>query len=263
MKYCRFTSSDGPRYGLIKTVAGTEHITHTLDGVDVPDLAHPQAITPMPLASVSLLAPVVPSKIVCVGRNYADHAKELGNDVPTEPVIFLKPQTSLLGPKEKIVRPKRLSQRVDFEAELAFVISKRCRNIGESDDVRPYILGYTCMNDVTTRDLQRKDVQWTRAKSFDIFCPVGPIVTDEIDPWKGVQVEPRVNGVVKQSASPTLFLSPVDVVIRFIAQVMTLLPGDLICTGTPAGIGPIVAGDEVVVSVQGIGTLTNPVVDSD
>ncbi len=143
------------------------------------------------------------------------------------------------------------------------MIGKRCRNLGENEDVRPYILGYTCMNDVTTRDLQRKDIQWTRAKSFDTFCPVGPIVTDEIDPWKGVQVEARVNGVVKQSASTLLFLFPVDVVVRFIAQVMTLFPGDLICTGTPAGIGPIVAGDEVAISVQGIGSLINPVTDSD
>src|SRR5258708_13296986 len=153
MKYCRFTSSDGPRYGLMKRVAGTEHIPPTLDGVDVPDLAHPHAITPMPLASVSLVAPVVPSKIVCVGRNYADHAKELGNDVPTEPVIFLKPQTSLLGPKEKIVRPKRLSQRVDFEAELAFVISNPCRNIAQTDTVHPYLPASTSLNDATTREL--------------------------------------------------------------------------------------------------------------
>jgi len=263
MKYCRFNSSDGPRYGLIESAGGTDQITHSaLDG-DIPDFLNAQKMTPMPLASAKLLEPVVPTKIVCVGRNYADHAKELGNDVPAEPVIFLKPLTSLIGPKEKIVRPKRLSQRVDFEAELAIVIGKRCRNLREDEDVRPYILGYTCMNDVTTRDLQRKDVQWTRAKSFDTFCPVGPIVTDEIDPWKGVQVEARVNGEVKQSASTLLFLFPVDVVVRFIAQVMTLLPGDLICTGTPAGVGPIVAGDEVVISVQGIGALINPVTDSD
>jgi len=261
MKYCRFNSADGPRYGLIESLGEADQITHSaLDG-DVPDFLNAQKMTPMPLASAKLLEPVVPTKIVCVGRNYADHAKEFGNDVPPEPVIFLKPLTSLIGPKEKIVRPNRLSQRVDFEAELAIVIGKRCRNLAENEDVRPYILGYTCMNDVTTRDLQRKDIQWTRAKSFDTFCPVGPIVTDEIDPWKGVQVEARVNGEVKQSASTLLFLFPVDVVVRFISQVMTLLPGDLICTGTPAGVGPLVAGDEVAISVEGIGALINPVTD--
>ncbi|HZU29635.1 MAG TPA: fumarylacetoacetate hydrolase family protein, partial [Candidatus Angelobacter sp.] len=171
--------------------------------------------------------------------------------------------TSLISPGDKIVRPKHLSQRVDFEAELAIVIGKKCRGLGPSDDVRPYILGYTCANDVTARDLQKKDGQWTRAKSFDTFCPVGPIVTDEIDPWKGVRVETRLNGQIKQSESTRAFIFPVDVVLRFISQVMTLLPGDLVLTGTPAGIAPMVAGDEVTVSVEGIGALTNPIVDGD
>jgi len=261
MKYCRFTSLEGPKYGLIESVGGVDQITQLAPDGDIPDFSNAQKITPLLLASAKLLEPVVPTKIVCVGRNYADHAKEFGNNVPGEPVIFLKPLTSLIGPGEKIIRPHRLSERVDFEAELAIVIGKCCRGLGEKEDVRPYILGYTCMNDVTARDLQRKDVQWTRAKSFDTFCPVGPIVTDEIDPWKGVLVEARVNGEVKQSASTLLFLFPVDVVVRFISQVMTLLPGDLICTGTPAGVGPIVAGDEVAISVQGIGALINPVTD--
>ena len=264
MKYCRFATPDGPKYGLIETVAGVEQVTHTTNGsAGIPDFGSPQKISPLPLASLRLLAPITPSKIVCVGRNYADHAKEFGNEVPPDLIIFLKPPTSLLAPEGKIVRPHRLSQRVDFEGELAAVIGKTCRKLPDGDDVRTYILGYTCSNDVTARDLQRKDGQWTRGKSFDTFCPVGPVVTDAIDPWAGVQVETRVNGEVKQSANTTSFIFPMDVIIRFISQVMTLLPGDLIMTGTPAGVGSLVAGDQVSVSIQGIGTLTNPVVDGD
>jgi 2-keto-4-pentenoate hydratase/2-oxohepta-3-ene-1,7-dioic acid hydratase in catechol pathway len=259
MKYCRFAAPDGPKYGLIEN----DRITQVLPGIEIPDFAGAQKIPPIPLSSARLLAPVQPNKIICVGRNYTEHARELGNEVPAEPVIFLKPQTSLIGPGDQIVRPRALSHRVDFEAELTVVISQRCHKLKERDDVRPYILGYTCANDVTARDLQKRDGQWTRGKSFDTFCPVGPIVTDEIDPWKGVRVEARVNGSVRQSESTLAFIFPVDVIMRFIAQVMTLSPGDLILTGTPAGVGPMVAGDEVSVTVQGIGSLTNPVVDGD
>jgi 2-keto-4-pentenoate hydratase/2-oxohepta-3-ene-1,7-dioic acid hydratase in catechol pathway len=263
MKYCRFASSDGPQYGAIDVVGGTEQITHVLSSSHgVPDFQQRREIKPVPLASASLLAPVEPTKIVCVGRNYAEHAKELGNEVPTEILIFLKPPSSLIAPGEKIRRP-RISQRVDYEGELAAIISKPCRNLGEKEDVRPYILGYTCANDVTARDLQKKDDQWTRAKGFDTFCPVGPLVTSEIDPWKGLRLETRVNGTVKQSATTLDFIFPLDAVIRYIAGIMTLLPGDLILTGTPSGIGPVVAGDEVVVSIEGIGALKNPVVDGD
>ena len=263
MRFCRFFSSDGPTFGLVENLNGADWITRAAGGVAKPDFDAAQKISPLPLSSVTLLAPVEPSKIICVGRNYADHAREFGNEVPPDLIIFLKPPTSLLDPGGKIVRPNGVSGRVDFEGELAAVIGKTCHKLGASEDVRPYIIGYTCSNDVTARDLQRKDGQWTRGKSFDTFCPVGPIVTDEIDPWKGVQVETRVNGSVMQSASTTAFIFPIDVIIRFIAQVMTLLPGDLIMTGTPAGVGPLVAGDEVAVSISGIGTLTNPVVDGD
>ena len=263
MRYCRFVSADGPRFGLIESVAGSAQITQTSpDGV-VPDFSKAQKCAAQPVSSAKLLFPAVAGKIVCVGRNYSEHAKELGNEVPSEPLIFFKPPSSLISPGEKIVRPRRHSQRVEFEGELTIVIGKKCRNLGPNDDVRPYILGYTCANDVTARDLQKKDPQWTRAKGFDTFCPVGPIVTDEIDPWKGVRVESRVNGQLKQSESTLAFIFPVDVVIRYISQVMTLLPGDLVLTGTPAGVGPLVAGDEVSVSIDGIGALTNPVVDSD
>jgi 2-keto-4-pentenoate hydratase/2-oxohepta-3-ene-1,7-dioic acid hydratase in catechol pathway len=261
MKYCRFSSTEGPQYALLETVDGTDQITSILPlSNGIPDLQRPRKIAPRPLSSASLLAPAEPSKIVCVGRNYADHAKELGNEVPKEILIFLKPPTTIIAPKDKIERP-RISQRVDFEGELAVIIKTRCRKLADNEDVRPYILGYTCANDVTARDLQKKDDQWTRAKGFDTFCPVGPLVTDEIDPWKGVHLETRVNGVVKQSANTTDFIFPLDAVIRYISGIMTLLPGDLVLTGTPAGIAPLVAGDQVDITIQGIGTLGNPVVD--
>src|SRR6185312_7786212 len=158
-----------------------------------------------------------------------------------------------------IVLPGKLSQRVEYEGELTVVIGQTCRNLRPEEDVRAYIFGYTCANDVTARDLQKKDGQWCGAKGFDTFCPVGPIVCDEIDPWAGVQVETRVNGVVKQSASTKIFIFPLDLILRHISQVMTLLPGDVVLTGTPAGVGPLAAGDEVTVTVAGIGTLSNPV----
>ncbi|HWG39351.1 MAG TPA: fumarylacetoacetate hydrolase family protein [Candidatus Acidoferrales bacterium] len=263
MKYCRFTSPDGPQFGLIETIAGVQQITQTASGGVLPTFSKAQKTAAHPLSSVKLLYPAEPSKIVCVGRNYSEHAKELGNEVPSEPLIFFKPPSSLISPGEKIVRPQRFSQKVEFEAELTVVIGKKCRSLGPNDDVRPYIFGYTAANDVTARDLQKTDPQWTRAKGFDTFCPVGPIVTDEIDPWKSVRVESRVNGEVKQSESTLAFIFPVDVVLRFISQIMTLLPGDLVLTGTPAGVGPLVAGDEVTVSVEGIGAISNPVVDGD
>jgi 2-keto-4-pentenoate hydratase/2-oxohepta-3-ene-1,7-dioic acid hydratase in catechol pathway len=263
MKFCRFTSPDGPQFGLIETVAGFDQITQTTSGGVLPDFSKAKKISPQALSAARPLHPVEPSKIVCVGRNYSEHAKELGNEVPSEPLIFFKPPSSLILPGGKIVRPRRFSQRVEFEGELAVVIGKKCHNLGPKDDVRPYVFGYTAANDVTARDLQKKDPQWTRAKGFDTFCPVGPVVTDEIDPWKGVRVESRVNGEVKQSESTLAFIFPVDVVLRFISQVMSLLPGDLVLTGTPAGVGPLMAGDKISVSIEGIGTLSNSVVDAD
>ena len=264
MKFCRFSSADGPRYGLIEAVAGWEQITHVLpaDHSGLPDLLRPQKVSPIELAAASLLAPVQPSKILCVGRNYVDHAKEFGNEPPAELLTFLKPPSSIIGHNQTIVRP-RISQRVDFEGELTAVISEPCRHLRDDQDVRPFILGYTCANDVTARDLQRKDNQWTRGKGFDTFCPVGPVVSDELDPWRGVDLESRVNGAVRQSGNTRDFFFPLDLVIRYISRVMTLVPGDLILTGTPAGVGPLSAGDVVEVSIQGIGTLRNPVSDGD
>jgi len=265
MKYCRFQLSGRPQYGLVETVAGREEITRLLvnppedsdgDMEDVPT----KRMEPVSLAEATLLAPVRSSKIVCVGRNYREHAAELGHDVPVEPLIFLKPPSALLAPGGRIRRPK-ISERVDHEGELGVVVAKACNKIRPDEDVRPYILGYTCVNDVTARDLQEKDGQWTRAKGFDTFCPVGPVVSDEVNPWAGALVETRVNVEVRQQGSTRDFIFALDVVIRHISQCMTLLPGDLISTGTPAGVGPLVAGDVVEVSVEGVGTLRNPVVN--
>lgn len=261
MKLCRFQQSGQAQFGLVESVAGHEAITATfVDPGLGEDEQGPKRVSPIAMQDAVLLAPVQPSKIVCIGRNYREHAAELGHEVPKEPLIFLKPPSALLNPGEEIIRPP-ISARVDHEGELGVVIRKPCRNLRSDEDVRNYILGYTCVNDVTARDLQNKDGQWTRAKGFDTFCPVGPLVSDELDPWAGVSVETRVNGAIRQQGNTRDFIFALDVLIRHIAQVMTLLPGDLIATGTPSGVGPLVAGDVVEVTVQGVGTLRNPVVD--
>ena len=266
MKYCRFQFNGHAQYGLVESVAGRESIVRILltspeeaDG-DMESL-RTRRIEAIALEEAKLLAPVRPSKIVCVGRNYKEHAAELGNEVPKEPLIFFKPPSSLLAPGGAVRRPK-ISQRVDFEAELGVVIGKTCFQPPADADVRQFILGYTCVNDVTARDLQKTDGQWTRAKGFDTFCPVGPVVvTEGIDPWAGVSVETRINGEVRQNGNTRDFIFSLDAVIRHIAQAMTLYPGDLIPTGTPAGVGPVVAGDVMEVTVEGVGTLKNSVAD--
>jgi 2-keto-4-pentenoate hydratase/2-oxohepta-3-ene-1,7-dioic acid hydratase in catechol pathway len=211
-----------------------------------------------PLEEVKLLPPSTPSKIVCVGRNYSEHAKELGNQVPERPLIFFKPPSSVIASEEPIVLPP-ISQRVDFEGELAVVIGRRYSQSCAGEDTAGYILGYTCLNDVTARDLQKLDVQFTRAKSFDTFCPLGPILETHLDP-AGVTLETFVNGTRKQTGHTSEMMFSVDAIIRYIAQVMTLEPGDVIATGTPAGVGTLAPGDVVEVSVRGIGTLRNPVI---
>jgi 2-keto-4-pentenoate hydratase/2-oxohepta-3-ene-1,7-dioic acid hydratase in catechol pathway len=267
MKYCRFQLNDQAHYGLVESVTGREEITRLLikppeqAGGDLED-APTKRMERIALQEATLLAPVQPSKIVCIGRNYREHATELGNEVPPEPLLFLKAPSALLAPGANIVRPA-ISERVDHEGELAVVIGKICHHLKEEEDVRPYILGYTCVNDVTARDLQNKDGQWARAKSFDTFCPVGPLVTGEIDPWAGVEVETRVNGKVRQHGNTVELIFALDVLIRHIARAMTLLPGDLIATGTPSGVGPLVAGDMVEVTVSGVGTLKNPVANEE
>jgi 2-keto-4-pentenoate hydratase/2-oxohepta-3-ene-1,7-dioic acid hydratase in catechol pathway len=211
-----------------------------------------------PLDEVKFLPPSAPSKIVCIGRNYLEHAKELGNEAPPQPLIFLKPPSSVIAPQEPIVMPP-ISQRVDFEGELAVILGRRCSHLRGDENTADYILGYTCLNDVTARDLQKLDVQFTRAKGFDTFCPCGPLLETQLAP-AGVTVETFVNGARKQSGHTSEMIFSVDAIIRFIAQVMTLEPGDVIATGTPAGVGPLAAGDVVEVSITGIGTLRNPVI---
>src|SRR5271154_2306960 len=265
MKYCRFQFNGQAQYGLVESVGGRDAIVRVLltapedaDG-DMESL-RTRRIEAIPLEQAALLPPVRPSKIVCIGRNYREHAAELGHDVPTEPLIFLKATSALLAPNGVVRRPK-ISQRVDLEGELGVVIGKTCYRPAADVDIRQYILGYTCVNDVTARDLQNKDGQWSRAKGFDTFCPVGPLVSDEIDPWAGVGVETRVNGELKQQGNTGDFIFALDVVVRHIAQAMTLFPGDLIATGTPSGVGPVVAGGVGEGTVAGVGTLKNVVVD--
>lgn len=263
MKYCRIQLNNQPHYGLVESVAGVEQITRLFlsapqDANEELEDVPTRRIDPLPVAQAALLPPVSPSKIVCVGRNYREHATELGNEVPLEPLIFFKPPSALLAPGARVRRPPQVD-RVDYEGELGVVIAKKCYQLSADADVRPYILGYTCVNDVTARNLQKKDGQWTRAKGFDTFCPVGPLVTNEVDPWAGIGVETRVNGAVRQQGNTRDFIFPLEVVIRYISQIMTLMPGDLIPTGTPQGVGPVLTGETMEVIVEGIGTLTNPV----
>ena len=209
------------------------------------------------LAHVKLLAPCSPSKIIAVGLNYRDHAREMGFSIPENPILFLKPPTAVIGPAEPIKYPA-MSKQVDYEAELGIVIKDRASNI-PSAQARGHILGYTCANDVTARDLQKKDGQWTRAKSFDTFCPVGPWIETDLNP-DDLQIEAYLNNERKQSSRTSQFVFPVNDLVSFISQVMTLEPGDLIITGTPAGIGPMRPGDEIEVRIEGVGSLKNRVV---
>ncbi len=202
----------------------------------------------------------IPSKIVCVGRNYAEHAKELGNDVPTEPLLFLKAPSSLCFNNDEIVIPKQ-SLQVEHEAELAVVISKQCKDLDDDADVQHYIHGYTCLNDVTARDVQRNDVQFTRAKSFDTFCCVGPEIVTDLD-TADLAIICRVNGEVKQNGRTLQMVFPVDFLIRYISRQMTLMPGDIIATGTPSGVSKLSPGDICEVEIEGIGILRNVVVGS-
>ena len=254
MKFCRFISSAGgasvPRYGI-------------LEGEKVQEIS----ATPwtewsgtgrsFPRTSVRLLAPVEPRKIVCVGRNYSAHAAELGNDVPKEPLIFLKPPTSIVGPSDAIVLPS-YSRRVEHEGELGLVMGRKCAHLNDHENPLDYVLGYTCVNDVTARDLQKADVQFTRAKSFDTFCPTGPYIESELHPGD-LLVEALVNGEVRQSGRTSLMVFPPPFLVRWISRMMTSEPGDLIASGTPSGVGPLAEGDVVDIRIGGIGVLSNPV----
>jgi 2-keto-4-pentenoate hydratase/2-oxohepta-3-ene-1,7-dioic acid hydratase in catechol pathway len=261
VRIARFAKGDGVAYGVVEGEAAQT----------IAELyGHPFGIDPSgvrltgqryPLAEVRLLAPVLPSKVVAVGKNYAEHVREMGSELPAEPVLFLKPSTSVTGPGDRIAYPVKLTDRVDYEGELAVIIGRLCRDVPKE---RAYdvIFGYTCANDVTARDLQLKDGQWTRAKGFDTFCPLGPWMETATDP-SDLGITTTVNGEVRQHARTRELLWDVPSLIEYISSVMTLLPGDVLLTGTPEGVGPLTDGDEVSVTVESIGTLTNKVVIRD
>ncbi len=255
MKICRFIDPETqrPSYGMIEG----EKVFTLRGDLSAGDLSLEGSEPSIDLAEARLLPPVTPSKIVCVGRNYREHAAELGNPMPPEPLLFLKAPSALIGDGAPIELPT-LSERVEHEGELAVVIGRRCARLRDDEDPLAYVLGYTCLNDVTARDLQRRDVQFTRGKSFDTFCPVGPYVVTGLDP-SDLSVVTRVNGEVRQSGRTSAMAFPVPHLLRYISQAMTLEPGDLIATGTPAGVGPLREGDVVEVEVEGVGTLRNPV----
>lgn len=257
MKIGRFKKEDETIFGLIK---GKEIIPLREKRVsELMESVTPQG-EPISFREVKFLSPTRPTKIVAVGLNYKAHAEEMGKPLPEEPLIFLKPSTAVISNKMRIVLPS-MSKRVDYEGELAVVIGRKCKKVSP-EEAPNYILGYSCFNDVTARDLQRKDVQYTRAKSFDTFAPYGPWLATDLDPI-GLKIETRVNGEVKQKGNTEdMIFSPFELV-SFISHVMTLLPGDVIATGTPPGVGPLKPKDKVEVEIEGIGTLTNYVVSED
>jgi len=239
-----------PVYGVI-----TGDKIELITGLPWPDISDPVAA--LNLADVKILAPVIPSKVVCVGKNYADHAKEMGGEVPAEPVIFIKPNTTVIGEGDYIVLPPQ-SVNVHHEAELAIVIGALAKNV-EVDRADEVIFGYTCANDVTARDLQNSDGQWTRSKSFDTFCPLGPWIETDLDP-QDLAISCSVNGELRQDGNTSDLVRSAREMVSWISHMMTLLPGDVILTGTPAGVSQIVNGDSVAVTIADIGTLTNPVI---
>jgi 2-keto-4-pentenoate hydratase/2-oxohepta-3-ene-1,7-dioic acid hydratase in catechol pathway len=267
VRIARFTTGEDPAYGVVS--GELDEYGQPADDSVVVELAGDPLYagiqptqTEHPLSQVRLLAPVIPrSKVVAIGRNYAAHAAELGNDVPEEPLIFLKPNTSVVGPGDQVFYPPQ-SERVDYEGELAVVIGRICRDV-PPEQATDVIFGYTIANDVTARDLQRKDGQWSRAKGFDSFCPLGPWIETDLDPQTfadGVAVQTHLNGDLVQDGSTKDLIFDIPTLVAHITSVMTLLPGDVILTGTPEGVGPMQPGDEVEVSISGLGALTNTVV---
>jgi 2-keto-4-pentenoate hydratase/2-oxohepta-3-ene-1,7-dioic acid hydratase in catechol pathway len=254
MRIARFTTGGDPRFGLLEDDTGELRVIAG-DPLYTPVTPTGQRVR---LADARLLAPVIPrSKVVGVGRNYAAHVAEMGEEVPAEPLLFLKPNTSVIGPGERIVLPP-WSAEVHHEAELAVVISRICKDVPR-ERVAEVILGYTAANDVTARDIQRRDDQWTRAKGFDTACPLGPVVVTDLDP-SDLRVQARVNTRLRQDGRTSQMVVDVPGLVSYVSGVFTLLPGDVILTGTPAGVGPVRAGDLVDVEIEGIGVLANPVV---
>jgi 2-keto-4-pentenoate hydratase/2-oxohepta-3-ene-1,7-dioic acid hydratase in catechol pathway len=267
MRYCRFLLDGQTHYGKVEErkgelwVVGPARAPEEDLGFRI-EHGRPESwstdFEPLPLRAARLLAPCTPSKIVCVGRNYRDHVREMGNEVPAEPLLFFKPVSALLAPGGAIKLPSA-SRRIDYEGELVVVIGRSTRNLGPDEDWRRAIRGFTLANDVSDRILQQNDDQWTRAKGFDTFCPLGPLVSDELDPDAGVTIETRVNGELRQQASTRDLIFSVAELLRAISAVMTLEPGDLVLTGTPAGVGPLKAGDRVAIAIPGLGILENTV----
>jgi len=270
MKYCRFLYGGQVQYGAVDKHGGRlqivslseapeEDLRFRVDhGSASPFSSASATFEAIPLSAADLLPPVTPSKIICVGRNYREHVQELGNEIPAEPLLFFKPPSSLERPGGVVVLPA-VSERVDFEGELALVIGRRTRNLKPDDDWRDVLRGFTLANDISARDLQKRDGQWARAKGFDTFCPVGPLVSDELDLDAGVTIETRVNGELRQQASTRDLIFSVPVLLCYISAAFTLEPGDLVLTGTPSGVGPLKPGDRVEVSVAGLGVLANTV----
>jgi 2-keto-4-pentenoate hydratase/2-oxohepta-3-ene-1,7-dioic acid hydratase in catechol pathway len=254
MKLCRFRLLDHEEGVIRAGIVEADHVHEVTGSWPGPG---PRSGRSWPMSQVRLVAPVAPSKIICVARNYRQHAAELKNTVPKEPLIFLKAPSSVIGPEDTIELPPD-SARVDYEGELAVVIGRTCVRLGPGEDVLPYLAGFTCLNDVTARDLQASDKLYGRAKSFDTFCPMGPVIETAFDSTRAT-IETYVNGRRRQHGVTADMIFPVELLVRWVARVMTLLPGDVIATGTPEGISPLAPSDVVEVSIEGIGRLRNPV----
>jgi len=260
VRIARFASATGVSFGVVEGDS-TDPADLTVRAVDGHPFAPFQVVgEPQPLASVRLLSPVLPSKVVAIGRNYAEHAREMGGEAPDVPVVFLKPSTSVIGPGEAIRYPTGVSADVHYEGELAVVIGRLCREV-PAQRAADVILGFTCGNDVTARDLQRAEPQWARAKGFDTFCPIGPWIETDAPRLAGdLELTTTVNGELRQQGRTSQMMHDVSALVAHVTEAMTLLPGDVILTGTPAGVGPLSVGDEVSVTVEGIGMLSNRVV---
>lgn len=254
MKICKYILNDEIKFGAVK-----DDLIFPLDNIsDLEKDADSLSLeNPVSLSDVEFLPPVIPSKIVCVGRNYAAHAAELGNEVPKEPLLFLKASSSLIVDGEDIIVPEQ-SEQVEHEGELALIIGRECKKLTESDNPFDYVFGYLCLNDVTARDVQKKDVQFTRGKSFDTFCPIGSIIETELD-VSDIRVTTKVNGEIRQDGRTSQMVFPVDFLIRYISNQMTLNAGDIIATGTPSGVSKMVSGDVCEVEIEGIGVLRNTI----
>ncbi|HWP92224.1 MAG TPA: fumarylacetoacetate hydrolase family protein [Thermodesulfobacteriota bacterium] len=249
MRFLRFKSEEGKTgFGLLEGKSVIEVEGNIFGEYRIAKAEHR-------LDKIKLLPPCLPTKIVAVGLNYKDHAEEMKKDPPEEPMLFMKPSTSVIGHEDKIIYPKHMSSRVDYEGELAVVIGRKASWVKEREAYQ-YVFGYTCINDVTARDLQAKDVQYTRAKGFDTFAPIGPVIETEVDP-ANLKITTILNGEIRQHSSTSNLIFSVPRLLSFISHVMTLLPGDIIATGTPAGIGPMKSGDKVEVEIEGIGVLRN------